>query len=193
MGTMMDQHSQFNNWMNLWDKAQEKWADETPQKPVKHTNFFGLQNNPVPEEASVTPEEGAYWRSVYDRAEEIKEPVLFTEEETEGWRKLLTPPGKDVTFFHHPQHVSSVGMDQGKSPYEPTRVAPNFTDGKELRELNDLKVKLEKLESTLLSKEIKAGKANVPAKDYKVELDKLRSKIDDLSDRLTPEPAQDVY
>lgn len=84
-------------------------------------------------------------------------------------------------------------MDQSKSPYEPTRVVPNFSDGTELRELNDLKVKLERLESTLLSNEIKAGKANTPAEAYKNQLDKLRQQIDKLSDRLTPAPGTDVY
>lgn len=114
-------------------------------------------------------------------------------EQAEGWRNLLKPPGEGTTFFQHPQHHTSIGMDQGKSPYEPTRVAPNFTDGDELRELSDMKAKLEKLESTLLSQEIKAGKANVAASDYKSKLDSLRKQIDSLSDQLTPRPGEDVY
>ncbi len=114
-------------------------------------------------------------------------------EQAEGWRSLLGQPGKGTTFFQHPQHHTSIGMDQGKSPYEPTRVAPNFSDGNELNQLIDMKAKLEKLESTLLSQEIKAGKANVPVNDYKSKLDSLRKQIDALSDSLCPRPGEDVY
>ncbi len=120
-------------------------------------------------------------------------PTSAFREQAEGWRSLLSQPGKDVTFFQNPQHHTSIGMDQGKSPYEPTRVAPNFSDGKELNELIEMKIKLEKLESTLLAQEIKAGKANVPVADYKSKLDSLRKQIDDLSDKLTPQPGEDVY
>lgn len=123
----------------------------------------------------------------------VVNPTSTFREQAEGWRSLLGGPGKDVTFFQNPQHHTSIGMDQGKSPYEPTRVAPNFSDGKELNELIEMKVKLEKLESTLLAQEIKAGKANVPVADYKAKLDSLRKQIDDLSDKLTPRPGEDVY
>jgi hypothetical protein len=216
-------------WVKKWDAAQEKWVKETPsqpQKAPKESSFFGLQRNDVPDEASVSDQEGSAWRGIYDRAADIRpeapdEDQIFHEqaqgwrkllgesskknpqqqpgkkssfhEQAEGWRNLIGPAGKGTTFFQHPQHHTSVGMDQGHGPYEPTRVAPNFTDGTELRKLNDLKVKLEKLESTLLSQEIKAGKANVPASDYKSQLDALRRKIDALSDKLTPEPGKDVH
>jgi hypothetical protein len=190
---------QFEKWVDLWAKAQDKWATEPvqPKQPKPVDNFFGLQTHQVPEEGTASNDDGDSWRSIYDRSSEIRQesPVgdMLFHEQAEGWRDLLSPPGKDVKFFHNPQHQASIGMDQGKSPYEPTRVAPNFTDGKELRELSDLKEKLEKLESTLLGNEIKAGKANTPVGSYKDQLDKLRQQMDDLSNKLTPEPGRDVY
>jgi len=233
----MNYRDEIEMWAKKWDDAQKKWAAETPQTPQaqqKSDNFFGLQNNPVPD-APVSKQQGDDWWSIYTRSSEIRgenpqpdDDQMFHEqaqgwkkllgtpqvqgkapqqqkqpanpnrkqtfhEQAEGWRQLLTPPGKGVTFQQHPQHHTSIGMDQGRSPYEPTRVAPNFTDGDELRELSDLKVKLEKLESTLLAQEIKAGKANVPTNDYKSQLDRLRQQIDALSDKLTPRPGEDVY
>jgi len=229
----MSHREDLEIWAKKWDEAQAKWkaeAQQAPPQPQKSDNFFGLQNNPVPENAPLTKQQGDDWWSIYARSGEIRdenpqpqEQQMFQEEaqgwrkllgvpqkqkpqqaqrpqgplsfqeQAEGWRKMLTPPGKGVTFQQHPQHQMSIGMDQGKSPYEPTRVAPNFTDGQELRELSDLKVKLEKLESTLLSGEIKVGRSNVPPSDYKTQLDVLRKKIDQLSDKLTPRPGEDVY
>jgi hypothetical protein len=122
----------------------------------------------------------------------VVNPTSTFQEQAEGWRNLLSQPGKDTTFFHNPQHYASIGMDQGKSPYEPTRVTPNFSSGKELDELAEMKNKLSKLEATLLAQEIKAGKSDVPYSSYKSKLDVIRKQIDDLSDKLTPDPASDV-
>lgn len=171
---------------------------------TRSSEIRGENPQPEPNESQVFQEQANSWKRLLGQSEKIQprpqaqapadpnRPMTFREQ-AEGWKKLLSAPGKGVTFQQHPQHHMSIGMDQGKSPYEPTRVAPNFTDGPQLSELSELKVKLEKLESTLLSQEIKAGKANVPPSEYKNELDKLRQRIDSLSDKLTPEPGTDVY
>lgn len=180
--------NQGSDWTNIYTRSTEVQDEQHPnadedqilQEQSHWKRLLGPISSPSKKSA------------VKPKLPDVNSTNTFREQ-AEGWRKLLSQPGKDVTFFQNPQHHTSIGMDQGQSPYEPTRVAPNFSDGDGLNELIDMKVKLEKLESALLSKEIKAGKANVPAADYKNKLDVLRKQIDDLSDKLTPRPGEDVY
>lgn len=187
-GDDIDQN-QGTDWTSIYSRSTEVRDEQHPnagedqmlQEQASHWKRLLGPTNVAPKGTSSKPKVP------------VVNPTSAFREQAEGWRNLLGNPGKDVTFFQNPQHHTSIGMDQGKSPYEPTRVAPNFSDGKELNELIEMKAKLEKLESTLLAQEIKAGKANVPVADYKSKLDSLRKQIDDLSDKLTPAPGLDVY
>lgn len=185
--------------------------DIDPNQGTDWTSIYGrsaeIQDEPHPNagDDQMLQEQASHWRKllgptsfspkgpVAKKGLPPVNPTSTFREQAEGWRNLLGGPGKDTTFFHNPQHHASIGMDQSHSPYDPTRVAPNFSDGKELDQLIEMKAKLHKLENTLLSQEIKAGKANVPVNDYKSKLDSLRRQIDDLSDKLTPRPGEDVY
>ncbi len=183
----MDDKEQFAQWCDMWDKARAEFDKEPKPKAKEPTHsYFGMQSF-VPEDETPAEEKADNWRDIFHRANELSQhPEMLTEE---FQKKLSKGPGPGVKFTHNPIHFSSHGSDQSSSPYEPVRVTPNFTDGKELQELNDLKVKLEKLESSLLAADIKSGSGKA---DYMSQLKNLRDKIDDLSNRLTPEPLDDV-
>lgn len=181
---VINEKEQFEDWVKQWEVAQSKFSSDKVEVKEKQT-YFGL-NVPALEEEDLKKEESLHWRDVFYKALKIN-PEVFNEEE-EGFRKDLTGPGKDVKFQHNPIHHASVGMDQSPSPYDATRVTPNFTDGDELRKLHELKIKLEKLESALQTADVRQERKG----DYKDELDKLRKQIDGLSDKLLPEPARDI-
>src|SRR6185437_8202260 len=122
----MDHTEELEMWAKKWDAAQAKWAAEdrqAPQKVQKVDNFFGLQNNPVPEE-TVDKQQGDEWWKIYDRSNEIRdenpqpptsEDQMFTEQ-AQGWRKLLGTPqvqGKQQPRQQRPQ------QQQQRNPNQP--------------------------------------------------------------------------
>lgn len=180
----MDGQDQFDKWVSMWEKHQAEM--QVPEKESTPTHsYFGMQSVLPDEEPSEERmlTESDHWRDIYNNALKINK--MINEEENDNY--LSKGPGK-TDFTQNPVHFASHGQDQSPSPYEPVRVTPNFTDGEQLRNLHELKVKLEKLESSLLSADIKGETSN----DYKSQLDKLRKQIDDLSDKLTPKPIEDV-
>jgi hypothetical protein len=187
----MHDQDQFDKWVAMWDKVRAEFDADEKKEPVETKNsYFGMHHGyPADEPVSETEQkmitESSHWRDVYYRAQQISTP--FTEENENFGAKGPGPDNKK--FTQNPVHFASHGQDASPSPYDPVRVTPNFTDGKELVELNDLKVKLEKLESSLLAADIKSG-SGTP--DWMSQLDKLRKQIDGLSDRLTPNPVEDV-
>lgn len=184
---------QFDKWVDMWDKVSAEFAAESAEskqqakaKAVSTHSYFGMQSVTPDEEPSDAKmlTESDHFREIYYRSLKVNK-MLNEEEENADFQ--TSGPGK-TKFTQNPVHFASHGQDQSPSPNEPVRVTPNFTDGPQLQELNDLKIKLEKLESTLLAADIKGeGKS-----DYKSQLDQLRKKIDKLSDSLVLPPIEDV-
>lgn len=77
----------------------------------------------------------------------------------------------------NPIYYYSAGKDQD------LHVTPNWSDGKELVELHDLKIKLHQLEGKLNAM-IGVGKPDTQVKKLEQELRTLRDRLDDLSDNL---------
>lgn len=89
----------------------------------------------------------------------------------------------DTQFTVNPTHFATLGNDQD------LRVTPNFSDGPLLRELNALKLSLYELEG-----KVNAAYAQDEEKkenSLRKELDSVRSKVDELSNKLTPHPIDD--
>mgnify|MGYP001346170449 CR=1 FL=1 len=77
----------------------------------------------------------------------------------------------------NPIYYYSAGKDQD------ARVTPNWTDGEELIELHDMKLKLHHLEGKLNAM-IGTGKPDRQIRQLESELRKLRDRLDELSDSL---------
>ncbi len=96
----------------------------------------------------------------------------------EAGDKKIGDVAKRMARSANPIYYYSAGKDQ-----EP-RVTPNWTDGKELTELHDLKVKLHQLEGKLNAM-IGEGKPDKSVRQMEQELRKLRDRLDELSDSLS--------
>lgn len=176
----MDDRQQFDKWVQMWDQA---LAGMPKPEPAKATfSFFGPQSVVPDEDAAPEAGQVSHWQSVLERAD-----GLLNEAKEEG-APLASGPGPGVKFTHNPVHFASHGSDQSPSPNQPARVTPNFTGGDDLRQLEELRVKLEKLESSLNA----AAGVSKPTKDFQSQIDSLWKKIDALSNKLTPEPTKDL-
>jgi hypothetical protein len=186
MGNCWEEHcDDFNKWCQLWEKelaTNNKTLSKDVPTAEDNNCYFGLKKST--EKDDIPSEDVADWQKTYDVC--FDQDKVLTEEKNFKLSKAL---GDEDQFTHNPVHFASHGMDQSPSPYEPTRVTPNFTDGKELRDLVELKIKLSKLENSLLSADIKEGGKK---ESYFDQLKDLRKKIDELSDKLTPSPTEDV-
>lgn len=192
--TPLDDAQQLEAWAKIWDQTQAAFGPPQPKKTAPLPSFFGMHSHTfdpdVAAETEPAPEDSAHWHEI---ARRLSGDVLLTEEQA-----LASGPGKGVKFHQNPVHFASTGMDQSPSPQEPVRVTPNFSDGAKLEELIDLRAKLEKLESSLLAADIKKdhGKDDPAELDkksgYKAQLDALWKKLNDLSNKLVPEPVEDV-
>lgn len=78
----------------------------------------------------------------------------------------------------NPVSLTTVGRDQDVT------VTPNFSNGKAIQELSDLKSKLESLERDIHSAVVKDNKKNEDTLEKR--LSSIRSKIEELSNELSP-------
>lgn len=85
--------------------------------------------------------------------------------------------GNKKDYLANPIHFASVGKDQD------VVVSDNFSDGKELRELNDLKKIVEKMERDLHSSEVFGDQSR---KKIEKKLNKVREMVEELSQKIVP-------
>jgi hypothetical protein len=105
------------------------------------------------------------------------------EEDEDGFGKdLADGPGKDVKFKVNPITFSSAGDDTK------LRVTPNWTDGKELRQLAKLKSLLYDLESEMIGTEVRGKNAD----SIRVKLLGIQKQCEALSQKLIPDVKHDV-
>lgn len=188
----MNSQDQFDNWTKQWEKAQEDGifanAPKPPQvRPQHSADFFGQYPTL---DAPANQSDLEYWKQVYDRsrhqgdAPDLAGEEVITEQRATG-RKVVaeqqSPSKKELgevakKLFNGPNPIYpySLGKDQD------LKVTDNWTDGKELVELNNIRVELEKLESKLNALE-GLGKSG---KDVEGKIAQLRNKADELSDSL---------
>jgi hypothetical protein len=191
----------FEKWLNNWDAAQKEIEEEKGQskEPVTRTSYFTGSPSSTDYQDVESPNVG--WTDIYQRAMEVdfSDESLLTDgvnvsyAGSEGYGKQSQPPmgvspgGKKV-YTNNPVHFSSVGNDQeGEDGH--VRVSNNFSDGKELLELDDVKRRVEKMERDFHASDIlhKPNRAKLES-----QLNDLRDRVKKLSQKLVSDPQKDL-
>jgi uncharacterized coiled-coil protein SlyX len=187
---MSDMLSDINKYAKIWDAALEKGIFKDAPKPAQPrnrdaedafgTDFFGqnLSGEYSPDEA-LNEVDTKYWARVSKMADPMGknfDPLADLNEETVPDKDHIKRVTNTVANLHNPVYPQSIGKDND------VVVTQNWgTGGKEHFQLEELKVRLEKLESKLNAIEAKGDSG----KDTQSKIDSLKKQIDDLSDSLT--------
>ncbi len=170
---------QMREFQALWDAASGKMESE-PIHPKPARQIPEVSPNELLEERRrSSSEEAMPWRDMLLVADNIDK--IFGEGQAEvkdmAQRGLESP---------NPIEPWTVGKDQKDTD---TIVTPNFTDGDALRELGELRIRVEIIERELHSAHV-VGTQKEENKLQK-EVDSIRLKIEELSEKLAPKPFED--
>jgi hypothetical protein len=193
---------QFNNWCDQWDKAQKEGVFKDRPKPHVPSpqiggdeDFFG--NSRPPEvfqegKRQVRDVDAKYWKKLYELSKQgDNAPDILSESawQTEGGtlpeqapkatKKGMADRASKLGNTPNPVYPNTYGPDQKER-----KVTPNWTDGKELLELHNMKVNLHELESKFNA--AWAVGQDGKMKSVKRQIDGLKQIIDELSNVLTP-------
>lgn len=187
----------FEKWVDLWAKAEEELANEKPVPKVekKVSYFSGMPSD----QDFVDPETNDGWNAIYKRAMEvdynqdlITDAVNIAYAGNEGYGKQIptgTPPkpGK-TTYTQNPINFTSVGNDQENDSGK-TRVTDNWSDGDELRELDEIKKQVEAMERKFHDADVtkKSDKGTIHT-----QLENLRERVKKLSEKIQSNPQTDL-
>src|SRR6185369_7474280 len=197
---------EFAKWQAQWDAAAAQFAKDTMSQleataKVKPTSFFnnaprdtdyvdtvdtpGLQQYQGMGQSNHNPstEQEPSWQDIYRRSMDLSNLIVDWDN---GEKKPEEHFGAFTPTKTNPTQQSSTGPDASPAPTEPIRVARNYSDGPELRELDELKRKIEEMERKHHEAEV-AGKAGMLK-----ELSNLRERIEKLSEKINKEPTVDV-
>jgi hypothetical protein len=179
---MKNIHSDLDKYTDQWEKAlKDGFMDDSPHLPPPeapgHSDFFGQWDGG--EDTPLNECDAKYWAQVYELSKgngpgTAPDPLTAIKEERAATKAELKFVTDKVGNAANPIYPYSAGKDQDMQP------TANWTDGKELRELAELKKKLEKLESQMNAEE---GNGKSGASIQK-QIDSMRQKLDDLSDSL---------
>jgi hypothetical protein len=196
----------LEKWLAKWDQAQIEIDAERPQvapEPQPRTSYF----NDLPAENDYedqSSEAGQDWYDLYQRSVEIdysKDDNLLTDgvsvqyAGTEGYGKetvATKPPtgtGNKV-YTQNPIHFASAGQDQGDDKDGRVRVTKNWSDGDEIRELDDVKRRVEALERKFHEADVLKKKAE--KSKLQTELTNLRDRVRKLCEKLVPSAQEDL-
>lgn len=190
---MKDQCSpeEFNKWQSQWDAASQQFAKdainqlEVAGKSVektKPTSFFN--NAPLDTDYKEKPlESEPSWQDIYRRSMDLSNLVV---DWNNGETKPIANYGAFTPTKTNPTQQSSTGSDASPAPTEPVRVARNYSDGPELRELDELKRKVEEMERKHHKAEVDGSAGMLK------ELQSLRDRIEKLSEKINNHPEVDV-
>jgi hypothetical protein len=177
-----DMRDDFDKWTDQWEAAQKEgiFADAPKPAPQPIADFFGQY--PTVDDKPLKDVDAEYWNQVYRMSQGDHDAPDVTQyqddllqEEKLPTKDELANVAKVVGSTSNPIQPTSVGKDQDLV------VTPNWTDGKELVELSEMKAKLEQLESKLNA----AESFGESSKGIQGKIDALKQQIDDLSDSLT--------
>jgi hypothetical protein len=187
----------FDKWVAAWDKASEEWAKESSNAVAKAepTAMSWLTGTPMDRdynqdnETEVDPD----WHTIYYRAQNLHSPTddagndLITDgvQFDKGVEKAKANFGAFTPTKMNPTRQSTTGADQGDG--NGVRVTDNWSDGEGLRELDDIKRRLEQMERKHHEEEVNKGSSSL-----KKELESLRGRIAKLSEKINSEPEVDV-
>lgn len=173
---MGNTYDDLNNYKDKWEAAlKDGFLEKSPHlpEPKSSADFFGQWDGSEGDDVPLNECDAKYWQEVYKRSSHQGECPDLTEE-VKATKEQIKKHVERAANSANPVYPDSVGKDQGPV------VTKNWTDGKELRELADLKMKLEKLESELNAQEGMGKKGN------QGKIDAIRKQIDELSDSLAP-------
>jgi hypothetical protein len=180
----MNQQDDFDKWCDQWDKALDDGVFEgAPKPPVSEprADFFGQYNGP-PDDDQVSSVDAQYWHDVYRAAiggYDMDDPNNDFADGNEGLmsedHKAIDKAAADaLAHSHNPIDPTTVGKDQDID------VDGNEQEVKDIEELSEMKVRLEKLESRLNANYTE----NKSITGVQKQIDTLRNQIDELSDTL---------
>lgn len=177
---MSDMMADINKYAKIWDAAQEKGIfDDAPKlaQPRQDVgdDFFGQSLSPEYDmDRPLNEVDVKYWAKISRMADpgQYVDPLC---EESDVEKSNAKKVAEKMASAHNPIQPYSVGKDQDVNPTQNWGIG-----GKEHFQLEDLKVRLEKLESKLNAIESKGDSG----KDTQSKIDSLKKQIDDLSDSL---------
>lgn len=170
MGDMMDD---INKFAKIWDDAVQKGIFNSAPSPKEDreedggTDFFGqYRTDEYDRDKPLNEVDAKYWSTLSNKADPLSEE-----------NNLLKKVVDAIGTSQNPINVNTVGKDQE------VNVTPNWGfGGKEIEELEKLKVELHELESKLNSLTSKDQDAKVENVHSKIK--SLKDEIDRLSDSL---------
>lgn len=176
---MKNLHTDLDKYTDQWEKALKNGIfDDAPQPPApsRDLDFFGQMGGE--EIVPMNECDAKYWDRVYKLSKRTgpgcaPDPLAPMKEEVD--KTAAKRVADKIANSANPIEPWTVGKDQDWKP------TPNWTDGKELRELAEMKKKLEQLESKMNAQE-GLGKSG---DSIQKQIDAMRQKLDDLSDSLT--------
>lgn len=202
------ENTDFEKWVQQWDKACKDgvFAETKPYIPtteVHPTDFFGSWH-PSEKETTLKDVDANYWNQVYklsnhsgDAPDILNEQDNHPEERVSKIqdkplrklpaKKVLGTKGKELANTANPVEPPSRGIDQRR------KVTPDWSDGPDLIELDELKKKVLDLQAKLNSDE-DFGSFRGDSKKMKAiqgQIDKIKDDIDYLSNSLSPDFVQD--
>lgn len=171
----------FEKWCGQWDKAMEDGAfDDAPKPPVTEprADFFGQYNGPEATD-EINNVDSQYWHDVYKSAlggdaNDPTDPMSGDGMVNEDHKKVSGDAADAVAYSHNPIDPTTAGKDQEMDN------DGNDQEVKDIEELAEMKVRLEKLESRLNASYTEGKSTNSVQK----QIDGLRTQIDELSDTL---------
>jgi hypothetical protein len=189
---------QFEIWQKKWDDAAASFAKEfadqvTPQKEEEPLSVSWLTNTPLerdygPKEVEENPD----WHDIYYRSQNID--GLITEGQIEFSKGAEKPKANFGAFTPTKRNPTSQdttgpdGLEPGGINGKHVAVTPNWSDSDDLRELDDIKRRIEHLERKQHETEVQSEK---PASKMIKELASLRDRVRKLSEKINGEPETD--
>lgn len=191
--------NQFEDWQKKWDAASEKIAKEFAEDLAKKGQKPATQQPPTswltntPMERDVQPqraelEEEPTWRDIFYRSQNIG-GLINEVKYDKGETKPTASFGGFTPTKTNPTQQSTIGPDGLASDGNGVRVTPNWSDGEDLRELDDIKRRIETMERKHHKEEVMSEK---PAVSLKKQLESLRDRVQKLSEKINRSPEVDV-
>lgn len=183
----------FQNWCDMWDKAQKSDLFKDAPKPhvptqqVAADDYFGNHGN-TGSPSLLREVDAKYWNKVFRLSKGLKETSDILTEEAPVKDKDLAPTTKPDG-----KSVANITDDMGglanpvsgttRGPDASNRVTPDWAGGEHLTKLNTMKNDLQKLEDKVAADPM--GEDN-GSKKVLTQLTELKKKIDELSSSLNP-------
>lgn len=187
---------QFEQWQKQWDAAADQfskdYADElskNQQKALEPQSVSWLTNTPMERDYEEKPvEEDPNWRDIYYRSQNIEGLITDSVKYDGQPEKPKAAFGAFTPTKTVPTKQDSTGKDQERDDGNGIRVTPNWSDGPELSELDDIKRRLDDMEWKAADAEIKSEKPS----SLRKQIESLRDRVKKISEKINRGPETDV-